>query len=146
MEGKKGGRTKLEGDSIGFKEFIQSNQLMDIQTSNGTYTWTNKRRGIQNIASRLDRFLISDNAIHLGGDLHASILPQGGSDHWTIMLQWTRPSKQCNHPFCFEAFWFTHPNFKEMVRAAWKSYTPPVGAKMFQFQQKLKNLKQVLKV
>eukprot|EP00253_Pinus_taeda_P016325 PITA_16325 len=121
LEEKKGGRMKLEGDSIGFKEFIQSNHLMDIQTSN-------------------------DNAIHLGGDFHASIPPQGGSDHWPIMLQWSRPGKQYNRPFCFEAFWFTNPNFKDMVRAAWKSYTPPEGPKMFQFQQKLKNLKQVLKV
>eukprot|EP00253_Pinus_taeda_P023386 PITA_23386 len=137
---------KLEDDNIGFKDFIQSNQLIDIQTSNGTYTWTNKRRGIHNIASRLDRFLISDNVIHLGGDFHASILPQGGSDHWPIMLQWTRPGKHCNRPFRFEAFWSTHPDFKEVVRAAWKSFTPPAGAKMFQFQQKLRHLKQVLKV
>lgn len=30
LEEKHGGRSKLEGDSFGFKEFIQSNQLMDI--------------------------------------------------------------------------------------------------------------------
>eukprot|EP00253_Pinus_taeda_P013605 PITA_13605 len=145
LEEKQGGRSKLEGDIIGFKEFIQSNQLMDIQTSNGVYTWTNKRRGTQHIASRLDWFLISDNAIHLGGDFHTSIMPQGGSDHWPIMLQWSRPGTKCNRPFQFEAFWFTNPNFKAVVSEAWKSFTPPEGAKMFQFQQKLKNLKQVLK-
>eukprot|EP00253_Pinus_taeda_P009145 PITA_09145 len=81
---KKGGRMKLEEDSSGLKEFIQNHQLIDMQTSNGLFTWTNKRRGPHHIASRLDRFLISDNAIHLGGALHASILPQGGSDHWPI--------------------------------------------------------------
>jgi len=99
MEEKKGGRIKLEGDSNGLREFIQNNQLMDIQTSNGVFTWTNKRRGTQHIASRLDRFLISDNAIHLGGDFHASIMPQGGSDHWPIMLQWSRPGTGSNRPF-----------------------------------------------
>jgi len=72
LEEKQGGRSRLESDSNNFKEFIQSNQLMDIQTSNGVYTWTNKWRGTQHIASRLDRFLISNNAIHLGGD---SMLP-----------------------------------------------------------------------
>lgn len=119
---------------------------MDIQTSNDIYTWSNKRRGTQNIASKLDRFLISDNAIHLGGDFPASILPQGGSDHWPIMLQWSRPGKKCNRTFHLEAFWFSNPNFKAMVSEAWKSFIPPEGAKMFQFQQKLKNLNQVLKV
>eukprot|EP00253_Pinus_taeda_P019250 PITA_19250 len=145
LEEKKGGRRKLEEDSTSFKDFIRNNQLIDVQTSNGTYTWTNKRRGVHNIASRLDRFLLSDNAIHLGGDFHASILPQGGSDHWPIMLQWTRPGKQCNRPFRYEAFWSNHPNFKEVVQTAWRTFTPPEGAKMYKFQQKLRHLKQVLK-
>jgi len=38
LEEKTGGRLKLESDSIGFKDFIQSKQLMDMQTSNGIYT------------------------------------------------------------------------------------------------------------
>lgn len=79
----------MEGDSIDFKDFIHSNQLMELQISNGMITWTDKRRGPQHIASKLDRFLMSDNAIHLGGDFHASIMPQVGSDHWPIMLQWS---------------------------------------------------------
>eukprot|EP00253_Pinus_taeda_P020287 PITA_20287 len=120
LEEKSGGREKLEEDSTSFKEFIARNQLMDLQTSN-------------------------DNAIHLGGDFHASILPQAGSDHWPIMLQWSRPESKSNKPFRFESFWFSHPNLKEVVTAAWKSFTPPVGAKMFQFQKKIKYLKQALK-
>jgi len=44
-EEKTGGRSKLDSDNSGFKDFIQRNQLMDMQTSNGIYTWTNKRRG-----------------------------------------------------------------------------------------------------
>eukprot|EP00253_Pinus_taeda_P017956 PITA_17956 len=118
---------------------------MDIHTSNGVYTWSNKCSGSQHIASRLARFLISDNAIHLGGDFHASIVPQGGSDHWPIMLQWARPGTKSNRPFRFEAFWFTNPNFKIVVKEARKAFIPSEGTKMFQFQQKLKSLKQVLK-
>jgi len=145
LEEKSGDREKLEGDSIGFRNYIQNNHLMDIHTSNGVYTWSNKCSGSQRIASRLDRFLISDNAIHLGGDFHASIVPQGGPDHWPIMLQWARPCTKSNRPFRFEAFWFTNPNFKTVVKEAWKAFIPSEGTKMFQFQQKLKSLKQVLK-
>lgn len=146
LEEKQGGRTRLDSDSSGFKQFLQDNQLMDIPTSNGTFTWSNKRRGAHHIASRLDRFLISDNTIHLGGDLNASIIPQGGSDHWPILLQWSRPGNHCNRPFRFEAFWLNNSNLQDVVKNAWASYSPPAGAKMYQFQQKLKNLKQVLKV
>jgi len=104
LEEKTGGKTRLENDSKGLRDFIQDNHLMDIPTTNGIFTWTNKRRGTHHIASRLDRFLLSDNAIHLGGDFNASILPHGGSDHWPIMLQWSRPGTRCNRPFRFEAF------------------------------------------
>eukprot|EP00253_Pinus_taeda_P021268 PITA_21268 len=109
-----GGRSRLEGDSISFKDFIHRNQLMDLQTSNG-------------------------------GDFHASIMPQVGSNHWPIMLQWSRLGSKCSRAFQFESFCFSHPNFKEVVIEAWKYFTPLAGAKMFQFQQKLKYLKQVLK-
>eukprot|EP00253_Pinus_taeda_P011971 PITA_11971 len=102
LEEKSGGRARLEGDSIGFKDFIYRNQLMDLQTLNG-------------------------------------------SNLWPITLQWSHPESKSNRPFSFESFWFSHPNFKEVVITTWKSFTPPVGAKMFQFQQKLKYLKQVLK-
>lgn len=81
LEERSGGRKRLEGDCLGFKDFITNNQLVDLQTSNGTFTWTNKHSGPQHIASCLDRFLMTDNAIHLGGDFHASILPLAGSDH-----------------------------------------------------------------
>eukprot|EP00253_Pinus_taeda_P018098 PITA_18098 len=104
FEEKSGGRHRLDGDYLGFKDFILSNQLMDLHTSNGTYTWTNKRRGSQHIASRLDRFLMSDNALHLGGDFHSSILPLARSDHWPILLQRACPGSCCNRPFLFELF------------------------------------------
>ena len=86
-----------------------------------------------------------DNTIHMGEDFHASFLPQVGFDHWPIMLQWSRPGVKRNRPFFFEAFWFSHPNFKDVVIYAWNSFNPPEGAKMYQFQQKLKFLKQVIK-
>eukprot|EP00253_Pinus_taeda_P006105 PITA_06105 len=146
MDEKQGGRTRLDSDSSGFKHFIHNNRLMDVFTSNGIHTWSNKRKGVHYIASRLDRFLISDNAIHLGGDFIAAIIPQGGSDHWPILLHWSRPSNCSNIPFRFEAFWLLDTKFREVVNQAWKSFNPPAGAKMYQFQQKLKHLKQKLKI
>eukprot|EP00253_Pinus_taeda_P024854 PITA_24854 len=86
LEENKGGRTMLEQENGHFKEFIQNNLLIDMQFSNGMHTWSNCRAGQQQIASRLDRFLISDNAVHLGDDISASILPYTGSDHWPISL------------------------------------------------------------
>lgn len=126
-EEKIGGRTRLEPEVEYFKDFIQNASLIDMPFCNGTYTWSNRRAGTHKIASKLDRFLISENATHLGGDLSTAILAHTGSDHWPIALQWQRPGDLTNRPFCFEGFWLSHPTFKEYVRSTWKSIVPPEG-------------------
>lgn len=85
-EEKKGGRCRVNRDGSALKDFIHDNWLIDLPTTNGLYTWSNKRVEPQQVASRLDRFLISDNAVHIGGEFIASILPYSGSDHWPIAL------------------------------------------------------------
>jgi len=76
-----GGRNRLDPESSHFKEFIQNASLIDMPFGNGTFTWSNRRAGRHQIVSKLDRFLLSDNAVHLGGDFSAAILPHTGSDH-----------------------------------------------------------------
>eukprot|EP00253_Pinus_taeda_P010679 PITA_10679 len=144
-EEKKGSRSNTNNEDSLLKDFINSNWLMDIPTSNGIFTWTNKRAGVQQIASRLDRFLISDNATHIGGEFTASILPFSGSDHWPIELQWNRPGNNLRCPFCFEEFWLSHPKFDKLVKSSWTNFNPSEGSKMARFQQKLKFLKRAIK-
>lgn len=144
-EEKSEGRDKLDQEVDHFNDFIHSSMLIDMQTPNGTHTWSNRRTGKHHIASKLDRFLTSDNAIHLGGDISACILPYSGSDHWPIELQWQRPGSTTRRPFRFEASWLTHPTFKDFIRQNWNNSPPTEGSKMFQFQQKLKFLKFQLK-
>jgi len=48
-------------------------------------------------------------------------------------------------PFRFEQFWFDHPDFQANIQEWWKEAEISYGSKMYQFQQKLKNLKQKLK-
>ena len=99
LDEKQGGRSRANNDGNLLKNYIHNNWLMDIPTRNGLFTWSNKREGSQQIVSRLDRFLISDNATHLRGEFTASILPISGSDHWPIELQWNRPGNNLNRPF-----------------------------------------------
>lgn len=145
MEEKIGGRTRLEPEVDHFKDFIQNASLLDMPFCNGTFTWNNHRGGKHQIASKLDRFLISDNAVHLGGDLTTAILAHSGSDHWPIALQWQRPGDWTKRPFCFEGFWLTHPALKDFFRTISASFIPPEGSKMYQLQQKLRFLKSHLK-
>ena len=145
LKEKMGGRAKLEQEAGHFKDFIERNLLIDLQYCNGIHTWSNRRSGKHSISSKLDRFLISDNVVHLGGDISSTILPYSGSDHWLISLQWQRPGNAMRRPFHFEAFWLTHPAFKYLISTFWKNFRPPEGSKMFLFQQKLKSLKAHIK-
>lgn len=97
------------------------------------------------IASRLDRFLISDNAVHTGGEFLAHIVPFSGSDHWPIALHWNRPGTSIKRPFRFEAFWLSHPKFNEFIQTTWQKCNPMVPTKMARFQMKLKMLKGEIK-
>eukprot|EP00253_Pinus_taeda_P021378 PITA_21378 len=91
-EEKQGGRDIGIRDGQLLKDFVRSNWLIDLPSNNGIFTWTNKREGIHQIASRLDRFLISDNAPYLGGDIISSILPISSSKSW-IKYQPSEKSK-----------------------------------------------------
>eukprot|EP00253_Pinus_taeda_P014977 PITA_14977 len=99
LEEKQGGRARMEQENGLFKEFIQNNSLIDLQFCNGMHTWSNHRTRKHQIAFKLDRFLISDNAVHSGGDIATANLPYSGSDHWPISLQWQRPGNATRQPF-----------------------------------------------
>ena len=50
LEEKIGGTKKMEQDSGNFKTLIDLLKLVDIENSNGTFTWSNRRSGAQHIA------------------------------------------------------------------------------------------------
>lgn len=87
-----------------FKETQTALQLIDINTINGKYTWNNRRGGGMQIASRLDRFLTTEQ--FLGKDIfyEATILPCQGLDHWLIKLEISMNNQDQHKPFRFEAF------------------------------------------
>ena len=42
-----------------FDKFICDNDLFEVMTSNGIFSWHNKREGFLQIAEKIDRFLIA---------------------------------------------------------------------------------------
>eukprot|EP00253_Pinus_taeda_P010254 PITA_10254 len=121
---------------------LNSDRPFPLWISGGDY---NMIARVQQIASLLDHFLISDNATHIRGEFTASILPFSGSDHWPIELQWNRPGNNLRRPFRFEEFWLSHPEFDKIVRSSWTNFNPSERSKMARFQQKLKFLKRAIK-
>ena len=63
-EEKKGGIRRTNQSMEEFNEMITEQRLVDIPTINGIHTWNNWRGGKNQIASRLDRFLISEQIMN----------------------------------------------------------------------------------
>jgi exonuclease III len=146
LEEKKGGSRRLDRDSSDFNSLIDDLHLIDLEANNGIHTWTNRRTGIHQIACKLDRFLISDSLMMEGTTMEATILNFSGSDHWPIQLWLDVPATPGKKPFRFEQFWLDHPDFQANIQDWWREAEVPRGSKMYRFQQKLKNLKQTLKL
>eukprot|EP00253_Pinus_taeda_P032924 PITA_32924 len=84
---KKVGTKVLSKDYLKFQTFTDIMKLVDIVTSNGIFTWNNKRGGESQVASKLDRFMISKDLMLNNKEISARILPLGGSDHWSVHLE-----------------------------------------------------------
>lgn len=112
---------------------------MDI--TNGTFTWNNKRGGTSQVASKLDRFIISNDLLLSGHIMTAFILPFGGSDHWPIQLEAPFIGTLRNRPFRFENVWLTHLDFITNIGKWWAEDVPTQGTKMFLLHRRLKYIK-----
>lgn len=81
LEEKQGGLRRTNPYMEAFGDMIMEQRLVDIPTINGIHTWNNRRGGINQIASRLDRFLILEQIINKDIFIETMILPGMGSNH-----------------------------------------------------------------
>jgi exonuclease III len=145
LEEKTGGTKRLDQDSGKFRALIDQLNLVDIETRNGIFTWSNRRSGHQHVACRLDRFLISEALLLEDPAIEANILPKIGSDHWPVSLCLDAGATPKLKPFRFEKFWLSHPDFHQLSNSWWKQEEIEHGTCMYKFQQRLKNFKSQLK-
>ena len=67
----------MDRDAEEFSKFIDTAEMVDMKTKNGHFTWKNKRMSQHQVATRLDRFLVSESIIMQGVALDCNILPWG---------------------------------------------------------------------
>eukprot|EP00253_Pinus_taeda_P009251 PITA_09251 len=70
----KKGRTRTLGrDSISFQNFINDMRWVDAEIINGTFTWKKRRGGASQVASKLDKFMISEALFLTGPDMFENV-------------------------------------------------------------------------
>jgi len=141
LEEKKGGIRKPDQYMEMFNDMICNLRLVDTPTINRVYTWNNRRRGKNQISSRLDRFLVSETIMNRDVFIETRIMPSLGSDHWPIRLEVDIKSNLGKKPFRFEAFWRRDLGFIKKMEEWWLQSMVQGKGKMHTFQLKLKELK-----
>ena len=111
LEEKYGGSQVVSQAVIDFRNWVEKNSLLDILTSNGIYTWNNKRNGFSYIVEELDRFFFKGDLSNIDLALQSLIMPHTGSDHYPVRLELSKPSKPIRNPFKCKKMWFLDPDF-----------------------------------
>eukprot|EP00253_Pinus_taeda_P023904 PITA_23904 len=142
---KRGGVRRQDPSMDEFSELITNLRLVDIPTINGVFTWNNRRGGRNQIASKLDRFLLSEQVLNKYVFIEARVLPGMGSDHWPICLEIDIKKTNIKKPLCFESFWLRNPNFLNKLEEWWNESQVRGQRKMHTFQLRLKELKQKIR-
>ena len=72
---------------------------MDLETGDGWFTWNNRRGGEYLVASKLDRFLVTESIIRGAREIRANVIPVVGSDHWPVCLSLEGVADRLPKPF-----------------------------------------------
>ena len=78
---KKGGKQMLDKYQEDFRETLVNSTLVDLETVDGWFTKNNRRGGEYLVASRLDRFLVTESIIRGAGEIRVNVVPEAGSNH-----------------------------------------------------------------
>lgn len=113
-----------------FREFLDSNNLMDMHLKGCRFTWYNNRSE-GHVKERIDRVLTNSRWQTFFPDATLTALPAIGSDHSPLVLQLSPVEGRRQKIFKYQDFWESHAEFKEMLQQNW------TAEKDSNFQQKL---------
>jgi len=125
---------------------LEEHKWVDIPSARLQYTWTNNRSGEQNLARRLDRFLIKESLFNNLPRIRQWVGSGGISDHRPIFLEAEDSSHKVKSPFKFNASWLQDPSYIQLVHNYWQSNLYREGEDIsVGFVRKLTELKQITK-
>ncbi|KAH7843849.1 hypothetical protein Vadar_021345 [Vaccinium darrowii] len=128
--------------AMDFNDCLDIIGMDDMPFKGMWFTWSNKRGGMDDIKSKLDRVLINAAWMDKFSKSEAMFLALGVSDHSFILVT-VLPDVPRQRSFKFFSFWMKHTQFKEEVMKSW--WLPMAGSSCLRLCEKLRRLKPVLK-
>ncbi|CAN1129858.1 Transposon TX1 uncharacterized 149 kDa protein [Linum perenne] len=120
---KEGGNGISASSALAFRNFIVSNDLMDLGYQGEPFTWSNKRLGLNQIRERLDRGLGNSSWRTLFDKAIVHHEKMIGSDHYPLWLNPRNPNPLTPCPFRFDIRWLSLPECEEIINKHWTSGT-----------------------
>lgn len=90
----------------------------DLNSKGFFFTWSNKRGGLGNVRSRIDRAMVNSPWQNKFTESEAAVLAHGISDQSPIIVS-VLPRVGRRKPFRFFNFWMCHSKFSAILLQAW---------------------------
>jgi exonuclease III len=84
-----GAHPRADRKRLFFQAFFEKANLVDIEPVKLSPTWQNFRTGEEEVAKRLDLFLVSEALLNSGALFRSGVEVGGISDHLPVSLQWS---------------------------------------------------------
>lgn len=109
-----------------FNQWVEDNNLIEVEFSGASHTWSRGNSHVTWQSARLDRALCSIEWSLQFGAAKVRHLPVLQSNHCPLLLSPNgfAPIDSLNRPFRFQAAWLTHEHFKEFVKENWNPDPP----------------------
>ncbi|KAF7832087.1 uncharacterized protein G2W53_014420 [Senna tora] len=113
--------------------------LVDLQTVDNWFTWTNGRQGEVVVWERLDKTFANTEWMQMFPDSWVNVLPVVTSDHSPLLVQTQRNTERPRRrQFQFQAMWLQHPQLKDLVHSSWQHQG--TGSLAAQYKENFGNL------
>lgn len=112
--------------AMSFLNFIDFNNLLDLNFSGLVITWCNNQRGLARHWARLDRCLVNLDQISLFKSYSLKHLSRSFSDHSPLILFVSLHFNRSCRTFHFENYWLEYSGCHSAIKDAW-SFFPHVN-------------------
>ena len=103
-----------------FNSFIRDIRLRDLYINGVKFSWSNRQE--DPILVNLDRILVSTNWDCHYATSYAWFKARVGSDQSLLVLDTGEQRESRSKYFYFQARWFQHDNFGDMIKGKWEEF------------------------